>query len=205
MKKLILLLVIIISTTSVYSQEDLRIKINTKIDGSVLYYSTMYKEYSNEEPYIETFYGKGLSLYIKMTDVVKYDSIVSLAYEKYKEWVISSNENGLENIEKVITTFKSYGSMINDYGYKSGGEATIEFVFVRKKSYKKDKDFKHELHVKAFQKRGAYSGLYNVTFEEEHFQGETMDSQIERYRNAFNYDLIMSQVEDHKNSLSVLN
>lgn len=198
------------NSVNLFGQIDLKIKTQHGKTQGFETYNIQYVEADYfESPIIKIGgNGNGLTLYIKISRLQKYDSVMVYSFNKFKNWISTSNENQLGDLEKVITTFKTDGSMISDYGYKSGGPCDVEFIFKRKKNYKGE--FVHTFEVKSYNSSSVYSAFYSHNIREDNYDYKlkrklSFDEQLEIYRQNFDLDNILKQVDEHKNSISTLN
>jgi hypothetical protein len=205
-------LVIMLTNLSLTASGQVQIKIKTSegIKKGYESYNVQYREAEYfDTPIIETNgSGNKLYLYINLNRINEFDSLLIASVSKFKEWVISANQNNLEDIEKVIYTFRTNGSMISDYGYKSGGPCDVEFIFIRKKNYQGV--YTHTFCIKSFNSSGPYSAIYMDKFPEMEYdyslrRNVTLDEKLGIFRQYLDYENIHSQVQNHKNSLNVLN
>jgi hypothetical protein len=128
-------------------------------------------ETPSSQTYIENhlpWKGKGdLSIYINLDRLKEYDSVLNLAIQKFEEWKKVLDSTGTKEIKKEMPyTFLTDGSMINDYGFSSGGNVQIKFVFKRRQSINSPKPT-DILEISAFSTIGPRSGIYLVRLIDE--------------------------------------
>jgi hypothetical protein len=151
--------------------------------------------------------GNKLYLYIGLDRIKEYDSVVVASFNKFKEWVVVANQNNLGEVEKDIDTFTTDGSMISDYVYESGGICHIRFIYVRKQNY--SGQFTNTFQIRSYNSSGPLSAIYLDEFQDGKYDYKlqrkvSIDEQIRIFRQSIDYDNIMNQVNQYKQSLSIL-